>query len=120
MFHSNSETHPWLQIKLEAERMIEGVVIVNRKKDWGQRLANLEIRAGNSPLPYRYSGYEQIDINTVGGFFEGPGASDETYEIKFDTPIRANFITLQQLNSKYLQIVEVYLPGGEFFQTYCV
>ena len=111
LFHSNEEPFPWLEIELEKERWITGLFVVNRYH-FAERLKDLEIRVGNEAVPDGHAG-QQLTTNVVAGHFTGPGVAGETYEITFGTPVKGKFISLQLLNTGYLQINEVFLLGGE-------
>ena len=104
------EPFPWLEIELETEKMIPGIVLVNRMRQ-GNRLENLEVRVGNTPVPMEYKGL-QLEENTVAGLYQGPGKDGETIEIKFSEPVRGKYISLQLIQTNYLHLEEVYLLGG--------
>ena len=109
-FITAKEHFPWLEIELEAERLISGIVVVNIM-DSGNRLRDLEVRVGDASVPLGYHG-AQLTTNEVAGHFVGPGEDGETYLIQFTYPVRGKYISLQLLVEEYLQMEEVYLAGG--------
>ena len=96
------------------ERLVSGLFVVNKIAGWGNRLKDLEVRVGSTGVPCGHDA-AKLTTNTVAGQFAGPGVDGETYEIKFTSPIRGKFISLQLQVTDYLQIEEVYLPGGKFW-----
>merc|ERR1712106_737055 len=91
-YHSKTEDYPWLQIKLTSPQTITGLVIVNRYECCGERLKNLEIRAGLVPVLNGFRGL--LSVNKKVGFFPGPGVTGETYNINFPATT-AQYVTLQ-------------------------
>ena len=94
-YHSKLEDNPWLRVQLNAPIKITSVTVGNRKGCCGDRLKNLEIRAGmNNDL-----------TNEVVGFYEGPGKTGEQYTIRLKVPVVAEFLSFQLKGKKqYLQI----------------
>ena len=110
-FITVNEPFPWLEIELDTERLISGIVVLNRMDCCGTRLRELEVRVGNNPVPLGYPG-EKLKTNVVAGHFAGPGVDGETYPIDFTPSVRGRYISLQLLVEDNLQIEEVYLAGG--------
>ena len=106
-FHSNIEPYNWAQLKLSRPQMVAGIEIFNRADCCGDRLRNLEIRAGLDPVPEGTTGDVLLTQNARVGFFPGPGANGGTYKIMFATPKLVQFITLQLFDRNYLQLNEV-------------
>ena len=105
--HTNQDTHSWAQLKLSDPRMVAGVEIFNRVNCCGDRLSNLEIRAGLDPVPAGTTGQVLLTQNERVGFFAGPGENGGTYKVKFSSPKLVQFITLQLMDKNYLQLNEV-------------
>jgi hypothetical protein len=93
-FHSESERYPWFQVKLESEKTISSVTIVNRKDSNGWRLADIEVRAGMTEVKHLFHN-ARIEVNPVCGTFEGPGEDGKTYSITCKTPVKAKYVTVQ-------------------------
>ena len=105
-FHSSTEDYPWLQIKLATPQEVSKLKIVNRQDCCGDRLKNIEIRAGVSPVPNGFKGL--LTVNEKVGLFSGPGADGQTYTINFDAATTAMYVTLQRRDrSSVLQVNEV-------------
>ena len=123
-FSSNSGAlYPWIELKLTLRKSITSVTIKLRPDCCQDNFKNIEIRAGLDRLGESAEG-ELININTVCGTFEGPGRRNpgytEGYTIECDTPIEADFITVQMLEEGVLQINELTVNGepsvGNFLQ----
>lgn len=98
---------PWLEWHLPEETTVAGISISTSRFE-GERLRNLEIRAGSDQLDPNFRG--KIVINDICGKFIGPGANRRSYTILCERPISADFITFQALiNDTQLQINEVEL-----------
>ena len=100
-FHSKLENRPWLRIQIPVTK-ISGVGIINRKNCCGNRLRNLQIRAGMSPSLR----------NRVVGFFKGPGRTGAEHTVTFRHPVVAKYITFQLMGRGYLQINGIKLYRG--------
>jgi len=94
-FHSALEDNPWLRIQLNKPTEITSITFGNRKGCCGDRLKNLEIRAGmNNDM-----------TNDVVGTFKGPGKTGEQYTIRLQRAVVAEFLTFQiRGKQQYLQI----------------
>ena len=102
------DTAPWLQLKLVTPQTVSGLEVVNEgDPGWpGERLKMVEIRAGMEPVPDG-KGMVPLKQNKKVAFFTGPGVRGKTHKIMFESPTRAQYITLQLTASKTLQINEV-------------
>ena len=87
--------------------MVAGVEIFNTVNCCGDRLSNLEIRAGLDPVPAGTTGQVLLTQNERVAFFAGPGENGGTYKVKFSSPKLVQFITLQLMDKNYLQLNEV-------------
>ena len=107
-FQSQNESYPWLELRIASRfpTMVSQVNIVNRYDEHGERLENIEIRAGMTQVESGTSG-EQLDINTVCGHITGPGEEGEEEIITCDPPIPATYVTVQKLDQGFLQINEL-------------
>ena len=121
-FHSKLEMHPWLEVKFPFPVLISTVTIINRKDSCWDRLRNVEVRAGMTPVPEGFTAHDRglqsnkkLEVNTRCGYFEGParGFVSEGYTIVFDRPIQAQYITLQILEEQFLQINGLKINGGD-------
>jgi len=92
-FHSKIENYPWLEIKLPQEMEVSSVTIINRKDCCGKRLKNAEVRVGMNPVPEGVN--NKIEINTLCGFYEGPGTTGQQAKIACEIPISAKYVTIQ-------------------------
>ena len=99
-FHSNTEDNPWLRIQLNRKETITSVTIRNRLDEGGERLENLEVRAGT----------KNDNTNEIVGTFQGPGVTGEKHVVQFTKPVVADFLTftLKKQNG-ILQINGIYL-----------
>ena len=99
-FHSQGEDNPWLRIKLNRKVIISSVTIRNRLDCCGERLENLEIRAGT-----------KNDLtNEVVGTFAGPGATGQKHVVLFTKWVNADVLTFQlKKKNVALQINGIYL-----------
>ena len=93
-FSSEEEEKPWLQIRLNQPTEISSVTVINRKDCCGERLRNLEVRAGMNP------GLN----NQVVGEFKGPGSTGGVHVIRFEGPVVAQYLTFQLIGKQNLQI----------------
>ena len=111
---SLTDTAPWLQLKLVTPQTVSGLEVVNEgDPGWpGERLKMVEIRAGMEPVPDG-KGMVPLKQNEKVAFFTGPGVRGKTHKIMFESPVRAQYITLQLTASKYLQINEVRVLAGK-------
>ena len=100
IFHSEGEDNPWLRIKLNRKVIISSVTIRNRLDCCGERLVNLEVRAGT-----------KYDLtNEVVGTFAGPGATGQKHLIQFSKWVFADVLTFQlKKKNEALQINGIYL-----------
>ena len=121
-FHSELEMHPWLEVKFPFPVLISSVTIINRKDSCWDRLRNVEVRAGMTPVPEGFTAVyrglqsnKKLEVNTPCGHFEGParGFVSEGYTIVFDRPTLAQYITLQILEKQFLQINGLKINGGD-------
>ena len=112
-YHSKREDFPWFQLRIP-EGYVSGVEIVARSDCCGNRLKNIEIRAGMTSVPDGFKG--QLTVNTKVGFFPGPASNGQTFIISFDKRVLAKYITLQNIGEDVLlEINEVtILKGTEF------
>jgi len=109
-FHSAQEDYPWFQLNLVSPQTVTGVLILNRIHCCGERLENLEIRAGMTPVDAGFRG--KLVVNKKVGEFAGPGVTGETYTIEFDEEVTAQYITLQLTDpNSILQINEIKVFG---------
>ena len=86
-------------IKTEFKHTIKlaGVRLYNRRNCCGNRLKNIMVRAGRTRIGDDYSGI--ITQNTFCGNFTGPGANSGVYVVTCPSPIIANVITIQIVQS---------------------
>lgn len=110
IFHSAEETYPWLMVELTNTVDLQSVQIFNRADCCGDRLRDIEVRAGTTKISPDFRG--RITNNIECGTFAGPGADGANYNITCYPPIKANVVTIQIVSSgvQLLQINEV-----EFF-----
>jgi hypothetical protein len=111
--HTNDDTYSWVQIELSQPQMVAGVELFNRADCCGDRLRNLEIRAGFDPVPEGTTGDVLLTQNARVGYFPGPGVNGGTYEIMFATSQLVQFITLQLTDRNYLHFNEVKVIAGD-------
>ena len=110
-FHSNKEDNPWLELSIPEDYFI-GLKIVTRFDCCAERLRDLEIRAGNSPVPSGSIG--RLTVNTKVATFDGPAVEGQTYRINFDRRILAKYVTIQKIGrGVYLEINEVTVLTGD-------
>ena len=105
-FHSRWESNPWLELSMP-EGYISGVEIVTRYDCCADRVRDIEVRAGMSPVPNGFKG--ELTINTKVATFVGPAdANLKTYRINFDRSVLAKYVTLQKIGGHVtLEINEV-------------
>ena len=94
--------------------MVSGIEVINRADCCGNRLKNLEIRAGLDSVPSGTTGNVLLKQNKRVGYFAGPGGNGETHRIMFTSPTVVKFITLQLIgrNIKYLNLNEIKVLGN--------
>ena len=112
IFISSWEDYPWLQWHLPILTRITAVSTANGKDCCGERLKNVEIRAGMDNVNSTVQAFNlqgRIVANEICGNFEGPGEDGKVYTIKCGAPIFANYITVQIINQEQsiLQINEL-------------
>ena len=99
-FHSEVEDNPWLRIQLNRKETITSVTIRNRLDCCGERLENLEVRAGTN----------NDNANEIVGRFAGPGATGAKHVVRFTKSVVADFLTFQiKKDDAVLQINGIYL-----------
>ena len=117
-FQSKNESYPWIQIFLNPKSplSVSGIHLYNRVDSHGDRLRNIEVRAGMNVVPLGFSG-SQIQENSVCGHFAGPGEDGGEIIVKCDSPIMANSITIQKLETGILHINEIKVnPSNEILE----
>ena len=117
LFHSDCKAFPWLELKLSEPRNVSGVLIANRRGGHGNRLKNLEIRAGRNPQSEETEGVRLYN-NPKFGFFEGPGKDSVIYAIEFDEVASVQYITLQLIGKECFNVHEVTVFGVQGMLTY--
>ena len=93
--------------------MFAGLVINPRKTCCGERLKNVEVRAGLETLPKNHRG--KINKNKICNTFEGPGEDGKVVTIRCDSLIKADYITVQILgNDSILEVneMDLIIPTG--------
>ena len=102
-FHSKSENRPWLRVQIPVMKLA-GVGIINRKDCCGNRLKNVEIRAGMRPNL----------SNRIVAVFRGPGRTGHTHVVRFRPHVVAKYITFQLRGRGILQIngIKLYRAGA--------
>ena len=99
-FHSKQEDNPWLRIQLNRKETITSVTIRNPLHCCGERLENLEVRAGT----------KNDNTNEIVGTFAGPGVTGGRHVVRFTKPVVADFLTFQlKKQPAILQINGIYL-----------
>ena len=93
-FHSEPERYPWFQVQFARSKTIKSVAIVNRKDSNGWRLHDIEVRVGMAAIDTTHPN-QPITVNPLCGKYLGPGAGGETVTITCETPIKANYATVQ-------------------------
>ena len=88
-FCSQEELDPWIQFQIK-QTQIEGIVVINRKDNAGERFRDIKVRAGLKLA---------IFINPVVGSFIGPGVTGESYYIEFEQITNAKYITISKETS---------------------
>ncbi|XP_078380104.1 kelch repeat and BTB domain-containing protein 3-like [Oculina patagonica] len=121
-YHSRLEMNPWLEVKFPSPILVSSVTIVNRLSGCWERLRNVEVRAGMSPVPEGFTAHERgndtskkLEVNSRCGHFAGPAGRfiAEGHVVTFDQPTLAQYITLQILEAGYLQINGLKINGGD-------
>ena len=84
-FHSKVEDNPWLMVHIEPLQM-SGVTLINRRDCCGERLMNLEVRAGSSV---------ELEGNPVLGKFKGPGVTGAEHFVSFGRRVTVEYISFQ-------------------------
>ena len=99
--------YPWFVAKFSSTVKLVSIKIWNRQDCCGERLQNVEVRAGTIAIDPAFSG--RITANTLCGSFVGPGATSGVYTITCQTPIVANLVSLQTIDStdSYIQAAEL-------------
>ena len=73
---------------------LTSITIINRKDGCGERLKDVEVRAGMSP---------GLD-NDVVGTFTGPGTTGGVHTIRFNRKVKASYIVIQIKGTGILQV----------------
>ena len=115
ILHTDADTYNWVQLELVSPKMVSGIEVINRVDCCGNRLKDLEIRAGLESVPSGTTGNVLLKQNKRVGYFTGPGVNGKTHRIMFTSPTLGKFITLQLIggNSKYLAFSEIKVLGSE-------
>ena len=88
------QNNPWVRFQLNKVVVVTSVTIINRWDCCGDRLRNIEIRAGMA---------NNLN-NPVVGTFKGPGKTKGVYVIRLSKAVRARFIVILMKGKGYLQI----------------
>ena len=79
-FHSELEMQPWLEVKFPFPVLISCVTNINCKDSCWDRLRNVEVRAGMTPIPEEFTARDRghhsnkkLEVNTRRRHLEGPG-----------------------------------------------
>ena len=100
-FKTGHDRNPWLRIQLNRKETIKSVTVGNRPDGYGERLANLVVRAGT----------RNDNMNKIVGTFKGPGVTGAKHVVKFTKPVLADFLTFQLVGKQktWLQIYGIYI-----------
>ena len=83
-FTSKAEFNPWIQFQIK-QTSIEGIVVINRKDNGGERFRDIKVRAG-----LQSEGFN----NPVVGSYRGPGVTGESHYIEFEQTTDTKYITI--------------------------
>ena len=120
-FASELEEFPWFQLELPIAKNISGLTLVNREDCCGERLENIEVRAGFDAVTSENKGVPLPEMNKLCGVFDGPGETGGEYKILCaNGSIEAKYITIQIMGKQYLQISEIELIGDRYRGTYSI
>ena len=75
-----------------------GISLTTRSDCCGERLRDVQIRAGRNPVYKDYRGI--IRINSLCGNFAGPGETARDHSVICDKPIKADYVTIQILDDR--------------------
>ena len=93
-FISQMQVNPWVRFQLNKVTWLTSVTIINRWNCCGNRLRNIQIRAGMK------NGIN----NLVVGTFNGPGKSKGVYIIRLAKKVRARYVVIFMKGKGYLQV----------------
>ena len=86
-----------MELKLFGPKTVTRIEIVARGDGNGEKLKNLEIRAGSHPVPS--GNVELLEHNERVAFWRGPGKTGKTYKIDFICPKIVEYITMQIIDN---------------------
>ncbi|XP_063436353.1 fucolectin-6-like [Mytilus trossulus] len=89
--HTRGELTPWLKIDLQDTFKIKRVVLVNRQDGYGERLHDVEVRAGQ----------DGASFSGICGTFEGPGLTGQIVDILCQENTIGRFVRAQILMGRY-------------------
>ena len=102
-----------MELQLFGPKTVIGIEIVAQGDGSGEKLKNLEIRAGSHPVPS--GNVELLEHNGRVAFWAGPAKLGGTYMIDFICPKIVEYITMQIIDNSEgdnsLQINEVTVFG---------
>ena len=98
VFHSELEDYPWLQWRLPRQVKLRGITITTRYDCCGDRLRDVEIRAGKMATKDGYKG--PLKLNELCGKFPGPGETGKEHTITCGQTITSDYITIQILDDR--------------------
>ena len=75
-----------------------GITLTTRADCCGERLQDVEIRAGKNPIKENFKG--RLTANELCQNFAGPGETDREHTITCDKPITAEYVTIQILDDR--------------------
>ena len=75
-----------------------GISLTTRSDCCGERLRDVQMRAGKNPVDKDYRGI--IRINSLCGKFAGPGETARDHSVICDKPIIADYVTIQILDDR--------------------
>ncbi|CAC5379236.1 unnamed protein product [Mytilus coruscus] len=95
--HTRGEFTPWLRIDLQVTFKIKKVVLVNRQDEHGDRLHDVEVRAG----------LDGASFPEICGIFEGPGFTGESVNIFCQKNTIGRFVRAQIVKGGFSEILSL-------------
>jgi len=115
-FASLVQDNPWIELQLSSTKIVRTITITMTIHG-GAVFKNVEIRAGMERVGEASN--DIININTLCGVFEGPGARLRAYTIECPEPIEAKYITVQiKKPETYLQINEIQINDESSLESF--
>ena len=108
-WHSATHNIPWLQVEFENDEEVSSVTITNRRDCCGERLHDLVVTVGDSPMQVG-----QLSSNPVCNTFAGPGTNAQEIYIECSTPLTGKYLAFQHRSGGFMHFHGLKINNGMY------